>query len=326
MTKPRVLLIGATGRTGGSILNCLLEAGNFSVEVLIRPSSSTKPSVLALKDLNIKIHIAEISDSTHLAEILTGINTVISAIGPTAHNEQIPLANAAKKAGVKRFVPCGFTTVAPPGNIMWIRDHKEEIYQHIRKLHLPYTIIDVGIWYQVSFPTVPSGRTDYASILLPNVTILGDPNMKTAITDIRDIGTYVAEITADERTLNKFVFVYGELLSQEEVFGKVEELSGEKLERVLVPPELLLTLRDEARAFFQYDFSNMKEAIKVIGLEYAYSKFVRNDNCPDYAKYLGYLDARDLYPEFVPRTFEDFVRELLEGKAAQLFAGESYQW
>lgn len=103
MTKPRVLLIGATGRTGGSILNCLLEAGNFSVEVLIRSSSSTKPSVLALKDLNIKIHIADISDSAHLAEILTGINTVISAIGPTAHNEQIPLADAAKKTGCEEI-------------------------------------------------------------------------------------------------------------------------------------------------------------------------------------------------------------------------------
>lgn len=64
--------------------------------------------------------------------------------------------------------------------------------------------------------------------------------MKTAITDLRDIGRYVAKIIADERTLNKFVFCYGELLSQEETFGKVEELAGEKIERVFVC--LLLSL------------------------------------------------------------------------------------
>lgn len=52
----------------------------------------------------------------------------------------------------------------------------------------------------------------------------------------------------------------------------------------------------------------MKQAMTVIGLEYAYSKFVRGDNSPEYAKYLGYLDAMDLYPKFVPRSFEDLQR------------------
>ncbi|KAF8861317.1 isoflavone reductase family protein [Acephala macrosclerotiorum] len=304
MPKPRVLIIGATGKIGSSIVTGLLEAGNFEVEALIRPSSSAKPSVLALKDLGVKVHIAEIKDDAQLTDILTGTDTVISAIGPAAQTEQIPLADAAKKAGVKRFVPCGWTIVCPPGNVMWIRDHKEEIYQHIRKLGLPYTIIDVGYWYQVSFPTLPSGRTDYASILLPNVTIHDDPNMKTAITDLRD-----------------FVFCYGELLSQEECFVKVEELAGEKIERVSVPPSDLLTLLNKARASFNNNFSDMKQTIRLISLEYEYSKFVRGDNSPEYAKYLGYLDARDLYPEFVLASFEEYVRELLEGRVVKLFEG-----
>jgi hypothetical protein len=81
----------------------------------------------------------------------------------------------------------------------------------------------------VSFPTIPSGRVDYASLLVPNVTILGDGKMKTALTDLRDIGPYVATVITDDRTLNKYVFCYGELLSQEEVFVKMEELSGEEI-------------------------------------------------------------------------------------------------
>ena len=67
----------------------------------------------------------------------------------------------------------------------------------------------------------------------------------------------------------------------------------------------------------------MTQAMTVVGLEYAYSKFVRGDNCPKYAKYLGYLDARDLYPGFVPRSFEAFAKELVEGKAARIFEGMS---
>lgn len=65
----------------------------------------------------------------------------------------------------------------------------------------------------------------------------------------------------------------------------------------------------------------MKQATTLVALEYAYSKFVRGDNSPEYAKYLGYLDARDLYPEFVPTKFETYVKELLEGKAAKLVEG-----
>lgn len=64
--------------------------------------------------------------------------------------------------------------------------------------------------------------------------------MKTAITDFRDIGPYVAKIITDDRTVKKFVLCYGELLSQEEIFAKMEELSEEKIERQYV--RLLLSL------------------------------------------------------------------------------------
>ena len=72
---------------------------------------------------------------------------------------------------------------------------------------------------------------DYASFLKSNVKILGDKNMKTAVTDLRDIGPYVAKIITDDRTVNKFVLCYGELLSQEEIIAKMKELSEEKIER-----------------------------------------------------------------------------------------------
>lgn len=47
---------------------------------------------------------------------------VISAISASSQLAQLALATAAKQAGVKRFVPCGFITVAPPGGVMELRD------------------------------------------------------------------------------------------------------------------------------------------------------------------------------------------------------------
>ena len=58
----------------------------------------------------------------HLIEALSEIEVVISCVGPAEQQDQIPLAKAAKRAGVKRFIPCGFITVAPPGGVMWLRD------------------------------------------------------------------------------------------------------------------------------------------------------------------------------------------------------------
>ena len=49
---------------------------------------------------------------------------------------------------------------------------------------------------------------------------------------------------------------------------------------------------------------------------------MREDNCPANAKYLGYLDTRELYPDFNPISFEHFVREVLQGEAKKLYANE----
>ena len=42
---------------------------------------------------------------------------------------------------------------------------------------------------------------------------------------------------------------------------------------------------------------------------------IRGDNTPEYAQYLGYLDCKDLYPDFEIHAFEDFIHEALDGKA-----------
>ena len=45
-------------------------------------------------------------------------------------------------------------------------------------------------------------------------------------------------------------------------------------------------------------------AVAVAVQSYSYSKFVREDNYLVDAKYLGYLNTRELYPDFKPINFE----------------------
>jgi hypothetical protein len=54
--------------------------------------------------------------------------------------------------------------------------------------------------------------------------------------------------------------------------------------------------------------------------EYNFSKYLRGDNTRENAKYLGYLDARELYPDFKPISFEQFLQEVLDGKAVRPYS------
>ncbi|KAJ7174384.1 isoflavone reductase family protein [Mycena filopes] len=315
----KVLLLGATGETGGSILKGLLNDADFEVEALVRPSSASKPAVKALGERGVGIRVVDIEGPKEdLVKALAGVDVLISTIDAGGQLAQLQLATAAKEAGVKRFVPCAFITVASPGT-MSLRDKKEEVYQHIWRLHLPYTIIDVGYWHQLSFPTLPSGRVDYAAIFKPKVEIYAGGTKPSILIDLRDIGPLVARVIKDDRTLNKFVITTGDVLSQNEIFKTMEELSGEKIERKYLSAESVIAKRAEHAAAHKADPDNFLSWLQLVQQDYNYNKFVRGDNTPEYAKYLGYLDTKELYPEFRPRRFVEFARELLDGKAEKMY-------
>ncbi|KAK6816110.1 hypothetical protein RU639_009054 [Aspergillus parasiticus] len=316
----RVLLLGATGQTGNSILNGLLQHGGYEVAALVRPSSAGTPKVKAVAERGVKIIATDITGPVdELASILRDFDVVISAIDALSMHAQENLVTAAKQAGVKRFVPCAFITVCPPGGVFRLRDEKEAIYQHIRKLHLPYTIIDVGFWHQISFPTVPSGRVDYASMYAPNTTIHAGGNAPNLLTDLRDIGPFVARIIADPRTLNRSVYTWSDVLTQNEIFDMMEEVSGEKIERTYMSAETIETAIATFKETLEKEPENIPTRLALTMFQYFLSKAIRGDNRPEYAKYLGYLDARELYPDFEPRSFRNYLKEVLDGKAEKVY-------
>jgi len=81
------------------------------------------------------------------------------------------------------------------------------------------------------------------------------------------------------------------------------------------------TQLSEARKLLANDPDNIQYLGAVASAEYDYSKYVRMDNRPEYAKYLGYLDARALYPDFEPKCLKAFVVDLLDGKIKRPYSG-----
>lgn len=92
------------------------------MEVLARPASADKPSVQKLREQGLTIWPVDLDDFNGLVSAMTGTDIFISAIGPNDLLQQKKLLQAAKIAGVKRVIPCAFTTVAAPTGAMLLRD------------------------------------------------------------------------------------------------------------------------------------------------------------------------------------------------------------
>lgn len=174
-----VAVLGATGQTGSVIVDALLESRSpeFRITALTRPSSLQKPAVQKLAEKGVKIVAADLTRAQdELTKTLVGVDVVISTIYGGNLMDEIPLINASKSAGVKRYLPCFFATVAPPKGGLQLRDMKEDVLNHIKKVYLPHTVVDVGWWYQVTLPRLPSGRIDYA-VMETADGIAGDGNV-----------------------------------------------------------------------------------------------------------------------------------------------------
>lgn len=204
------------------------------ITCFIRTSSEGKPSTQDIKDRGIKVVTGDLNDPIeNIVALLQGIDIVICCMSPVSLKDQIPLVDAAVQTGVKRFLPCNWGTPCVRGGILASRDVKEEIHDHLFRYRLGFTIIDIGFWYQASIPRVPSGKFD-SMILIPTNEVYAGGSVPNMLVDVRDAGRITVEIIKDDRTLNKRVMAYGEVLSQNEIHKIVEDKTGERLELTAV--------------------------------------------------------------------------------------------
>ncbi|KAI8716235.1 Semialdhyde-dh domain-containing protein [Fusarium sp. LHS14.1] len=329
MAKPstKVAIYGAAGESGGLIINGLLESedAQFDVTALARESGD-KPGYQALATRGVKIVTINLNNAVEvIVKSLESIDVVIAAVPPHVLEAQIPLARAAKLAGVKRFVPSSYAMALAPGGAATVQNSREKVLAEVKSLDLPYTVIEVGWWHFGFIPKLPSGRTDWA-IALPDFIvnmIPGDGNMKTCLVDNLDVGRLVAKIIVDDRTLNQKVMANGDVLTFNEVYDMAEELTGEKPEIKYWSAEQLDATIKQLQAATQDGKADYVTLVGRFWLEYYYSSFIDGDNSPEGVERLGFIWAKDLYPEFKPTAFKQFFQDILDKKRTLPYAGRS---
>ncbi|KAB8255018.1 isoflavone reductase family protein [Aspergillus pseudonomiae] len=312
MTAITVGVIGATGNAGQRVVNGLLSSPiAFTVTSFTRESSVNRWENQRLKANGVWIVGYDISGPHQkLVDQLKNIDVLISSINCEHLDLQLPWIKAAKEAGVKRFISSEWVGPCPKG-VHWIKDHKLEILGAIQRARLPYTVIDVGCWYSVFVPKVPSGKSDKAHVPHIDHRIVEDGNQKFALTDIADVGKYVAQIVADPRTINKHVFAYTKVLSMHEIWDNMAIVSLADIHEII---ETCRKRLENSPHTMQHPDNIMDCANYNMG-QYRISWCVRGDNTPEYAEYLGYLDFWKLFPDFQKGTsLESFFRGIVSGE------------
>ncbi|KAK9365086.1 isoflavone reductase [Lipomyces kononenkoae] len=314
-------VIGATGNTGQSVVKGLLSsATNFTVTSFTRQASVNSLVNQKLQEQGVQIVGYDLSQPKEvLVNQLKTIDILISCMNWEHLDLQIPWIEAAKEAGVKRFVPSEWVGPAPKG-VIDIKDKKLDILGVIQRARLPYTIIDVGCWYQVFVPKIPSGKSDSSHMIYIDHRIVEDGNQKFALTDLADVGKYVAQIVSDPRTVNKQVFAYTEVLSMNEIWNVMAMASGETPAKDYVSGKEIKAIIEACRQRLDESPESMTHPTNIMdcanfnmGL-YRISWCIRGDNTPEYADYLGYLDFWNLFPDFPKgRSLEAFYREVISG-------------
>ncbi|PIL32964.1 hypothetical protein GSI_05082 [Ganoderma sinense ZZ0214-1] len=311
--KPLVLVLGATGATGKVIANALLESGNFRVAAVVRPSSLSKPAVADLRARGAEIRTGDLNDGLEsLKQTLAGADILVSAVIAWAISQQRDLILAAKEVGVQRVVPCDFGTPGATG-VRALFDEKLAIREYIKELGVPHTFIDVGWWMQLYLPLPVRSKVPQA---VKEMTwgVCGDGAARNLVTHLEHIGTYVARILADPRTLGHAVIIWEDEVRQGDAHALAQRVSGEgdalRAGRIAMTKDTFINAAAEAKALLAQDpVANASAHMMRSWNEYQISMLVLEENTLENAKRLGYLDVRELYPDIAPQSLEEFAKE-----------------
>ena len=102
---------------------------------------------------------------------------------------------------------------------------------------MPYTFIDVGLWMQLYLP-LPLRSQPPQPVKEMTWSVYADGAARNLVTHRERIGTYVARILADQRTLNQAVIVWEDEVRQGDAHALGERISGDgdalKAKRIVV--------------------------------------------------------------------------------------------
>ncbi|KAI0269429.1 NAD-P-binding protein [Gloeopeniophorella convolvens] len=183
-------------------------------------------------DKGAKVITVDYSSKESIKSALTGVDVVISAISGKVLDLQTIIAEAAKEAGVKLFLPSewGGNTEGASGGLS---GKKAAIHTYLKALGLPYALFFTGPLSDYIF--TPHMWLD---VVGGKVTVGGDGNARVPFTSRPDTARYISYVLTHlpaEQLKNRSFTLVGETTTFNEIFTEYQERTGKKLEITYVP-------------------------------------------------------------------------------------------
>ncbi|WVQ84900.1 hypothetical protein IAT38_007063 [Cryptococcus sp. DSM 104549] len=239
---PRILVIGA-GELGLALISSLTaHPSKPSVTVLLRPNSSSIPS-LSPYPVSI-LHGDTSSPVDTLADLFRGFDIVISAAGfASGPGSQLRLAQAALAAGVGHYLPWQFGVdydTIGRGSSQPLFDEQLDVRDLLRtQSATKWTIVSTGLFtsflFDKAFGVVQLPETGREAV----VTALGGWEGSVTVTSAESIGRYTAAVLLDGPTIPEgVVFVADDTVTFSTVADEVSRAGWEITRKVLSIEEL----------------------------------------------------------------------------------------
>jgi uncharacterized protein YbjT (DUF2867 family) len=281
MVPGPVLVTGATGRQGGSVLRHLLARG-ASVRALTRNPDSARAR--GLSDHGVELVAGDMEDPNSLERAMQGLYGAYSvqdfSVGFEREVRQGQnVANAARSAGIEHLVYSSVGGAERNAHIdHW--DSKWKIEQHISKLGIPATVIRPASFMENYYiPAVEKGLMK-GRLVDP---VKGAKPYQTIATD--DVGKFVAlAFDRPQEFIGAELEIAGSELTNEQAAAIFASVLGRPVKfRRLPMPVARVALGKELFQMFRW-FNDSGYQADVAGL-------------------------RSRYPELGLRTLEDWLRE-----------------
>ncbi|GKT90374.1 isoflavone reductase family protein [Colletotrichum tofieldiae] len=210
MSLKKVTLVGASGNIGAAVLPQLLNS-DLDLTILSRQgSSATFPD-------GIKVVKSDYSPES-LARVLEGQDAVVSMLPIMALEEQKKIAEAAIKAGVKRFIPSEYGSDSSPkkAHLDWLATKEDQI---------SWTAIITGPFFDWG---VKLGMTGF-DLANKAVTLIDGGKTPFTASNVAQIGRAIVSVLQHPaETKNQLVFIESFTTTQTEILAVLEKLTGQE--------------------------------------------------------------------------------------------------
>ncbi|KAI0119570.1 NAD(P)-binding protein [Daldinia grandis] len=217
----KVAVAGATGNVGPAVVKQLLADG-FEVTVLARKGATkTFPSSVTVAEI-------DYASPESLEKALSGQDAVVSTVGFEGLPYQIPLVQAAVKAGVKRFIPSEYGGDAENEKALGLPPFqaKKAVTEALKKEaaagSITYTLVSTGpfldMGLQYKFLIDVKGK---------NITLWNGGDKTFSITTVPNTAKAVSEVLKHpEETKNRNVFVHNVQISLKGLLEQAKKVVG----------------------------------------------------------------------------------------------------